>query len=232
MKGDEAGDSEPTGPEPGRIASAQIFCETCRRETSHRILRIVPGGERRGTVRGIARCKECRWTHPFESAPASTAVVNLVVSEHDRSTRSTVTFPRRRRLLVGSGLPSMDPSLRVRRIDLRDGRQATDARVEEIGTLWATRESPPAVKVSVVTGRLTSTTRLPYTSGTRFEVGAPVMIQNRTHWIGAVRARGHTWRRQCLRWLGGYLFLQIRSGWHAQVEVQDWRHHRLLRPAG
>lgn len=193
--------SEPgtTAPEPAdpagiHLASAQIYCESCRRETSHRVLRVLPGRPQTGAVRGIARCRECRWTHPFESVPEATVPVKLVVSEHDRSTRSSVTLPRHRRLLVGSGLPSMDPTLRVRRIDLRSGLQATDARTEEIATLWATREGPPSVKVSIVTGRLTRTTRLTYSAGTRFEVGTQVVIENRPLWIAAVRARGHTWR--------------------------------------
>jgi uncharacterized Zn finger protein len=176
------------------LASAQIYCESCRRETAHRVLRVLPGRPRGGAVRGIARCRECRLTHPFESVPEATVPVKVVLSEHDRSTRSTLPLPRHRRLLVGSGLPSMDPSVRVRRIDLHRGGQAPDARTEEIATLWATREPPPSVKVSIVIGRLTRTTRLPYSPGTRFEVGAPVVVENRPLWIAAVRARGHTWR--------------------------------------
>ena len=66
----EAADpTEPDAPGGSHIASAQIFCDSCRRETAHRILRVVPGGTGSGTVRGVARCKECRLTHPFESAP-------------------------------------------------------------------------------------------------------------------------------------------------------------------
>ena len=191
---DPTPEEAPTESASAHIASAQIFCESCRRETAHRVLRVTPGRARGGAVRGIARCKECRLTHPFESIPEPTVDVTVVVSEFDRSTRSVVKFPRHRRLLVGSGLPSMEPSLRVRRIDLRGGRQATEARTEDITTLWVTRESPPSVKVSIVTGRLTRTTRLFYAPGTRFEVGASVRVEDRPFWISAVRARGHTWR--------------------------------------
>jgi uncharacterized Zn finger protein len=181
-------------PSGSHIASAQIFCDSCQKETVHRILRVVPGGSGHGTVRGVARCKECRLTHPFESSPEATVPLNVVVSDHDRSTRSTLTLPRHRRLLVGSGLPSQDPTLRIRRIDLRSGRSAPDARTEEIATVWATRELGPSVKVSIVTGRITRATRLPYTPGTRYEVGGSVMVENRPLWVSAVRARGHTWR--------------------------------------
>ncbi len=186
--------SEPAAGAGSHIASAQIYCDGCRRETAHRVLRVLPARRQTGAVRGIARCRECRLTHPFESLPEATVQVNLVVSEHDRSTRSSVALPRRRRLLVGSGLPAMDPALRVRRIDLRSGVQVPDARTEEIATLWAMREPPPSVKVSIVIGRLTRTTRLRYAPGTRFEVGTQVLIENRPLWIAAVRARGHTWR--------------------------------------
>jgi uncharacterized Zn finger protein len=192
----DGGDEGPEPPDPAgtHIASAQIYCDGCRRETAHRVLRVLPARRQSGAVRGIARCRECRLTHPFESLPEATVPVNLVVSEHDLSTRSSVPLPRHRRLLVGSGLPSMDPSLRVRRIDLRNGARAPDARTEEIATIWATREAPPSVKVSIVIGRLTRATRLPYAPGTRFEVGTQVLVENRPLWITAVRARGHTWR--------------------------------------
>jgi uncharacterized Zn finger protein len=176
------------------LASAQIFCDSCRRETAHRILRAVPGRTSTGAVRGIARCKECRLTHPFESVPESMVDVHVVLSEHDRSTHSVVALPRHRRLLVGSGLPGMEADIRVRRIDGRDGKRTPDARTEEIRTLWATREPPPSVKVSIVIGRLTRTTRLPYAPGTRYEVGSQVLIDSRPLWVTAVRARGHTWR--------------------------------------
>jgi uncharacterized Zn finger protein len=186
--------TEPDAPGGSHIASAQIFCDSCRRETAHRILRVVPGGTGSGTVRGVARCKECRLTHPFESAPEATVDVRVVVSEHDRSTRSVVAFPRHRRLLVGSGLPAQDPTFKIRRIDLHSGHRASDARTEEIATLWVTRDPVPSVKVSIVIGRLTRTTRLPYAPGTRYEVGTSVVVENRPLWIAAVRARGHTWR--------------------------------------
>jgi uncharacterized Zn finger protein len=180
---------------PGhRIASAQIFCDGCGRETVHRVLRVLPSRPGSGAVRGIARCRECRLTHPFESVPPPRVTVRLVASEGERSNRTSVELPAHRRVLVGSGLPEMDPALRVRRIDLRDGRRATEARVEEIAVVWATREPPPSVKVSIVSGRLTRTTRLPYSPGARFEVGASVTVERRPLWIAAVRARGHTWR--------------------------------------
>lgn len=191
---EDAREGEPAGPSASHIASAQIFCESCHRETAHRVLRVTPERVQSGAVRGIARCKECRLTHAFESIPEPAVDVRVVISEHDRSNRSVLSFPRHRRLLVGSGLPSMEPSLRVRRIDLRGGRQATEARTEEIATLWVTREAPASVKVSIVIGRLTRTTRLLYSPGTRFEVGTQVVVENRPLWIAAVRARGHTWR--------------------------------------
>jgi len=190
----EAPSEASESPGASHIASAQIYCEGCRRETAHRILRVVPGGTGGGTVRGVARCKECRLTHPFESAPEATVDVRVVVSEYDRSSRSVMQFPRHRRVLVGSGLPLQDPTLRIRRIDLHSGQRASDARTEDIATLWVTRESVPSVKVSIVIGRLTRTTRLPYAAGTRYEVGTSVVVENRPLWIAAVRARGHTWR--------------------------------------
>jgi uncharacterized Zn finger protein len=178
-----------------RLASAQVYCESCRRETPHRILRVAATSSDGRVIRGVARCRECRLTHGFESVEEARAEVPLVLSTAGRSTRTVVTLPEHRRLLVGSGLPSAGPDVRLRRIDLKDGTQASEARAGDVATLWATRDPPPWVRVSVVKGRITRTTRLPYTPGTRFEVGASLLLDRSSYWVAAVRARRRTWRR-------------------------------------
>jgi uncharacterized Zn finger protein len=188
--------TEPPEPVPRpAIAAADLYCESCDRETPHRVLRVLPGRATKGVVRGIARCRVCQWTHPFESRGEATDEVALVLSDGGRSAASRIRLPAHRRVLVGSGLAGQDPRVRVRRIDRTDGTSVPEARAEEIATVWATREPDPFVKVSIVQGRRTVTDRLPVPRPTEFEVGARVLLDRRPLWIAALRARGHTWRR-------------------------------------
>jgi uncharacterized Zn finger protein len=186
-------------PGPGRsapaISTALLLCENCGRETMHRVLRLQPTASTgRRAVRGVARCRECRWTHPFESVPEVTVDVPIVISTREVSSRRTVPLPAHRRLQVGSGVPGFDPGLRIRRIDRRDGRQVPEARVDGVSTLWVTPVPGSSVPLSIVEGRRTRTTQLDTSPDTMFEVGDRFTFEGLPLWVSAVRARGHTWR--------------------------------------
>ncbi len=179
-----------------RLQSASLRCENCGRTTPHRILRWDPRSSgRRGSLSGIARCQECRWTHPFtETAPAEVDVA-LVVSEGPRSIRKKTRLPAHRRLQVGSGVPGESGSLRIRRIDTRAEESVGSATTEETATVWATREGETAVPVSIVERARTHAVRWVVPSGTEVAVGDEVVVDRSTVVVVALRARGHTWRK-------------------------------------
>lgn len=172
-----------------------LYCDNCGADTRHRILRL-DRTTRAGTgrVRGVARCGECRWTHPFESAPPARVKVVQVLSTGRTSERSEVDLSPRTSLHVGSPVPNSDTPARVRRLDTRDGRQVASAVAAEVATLWAVPDLGAIVRVSIVEGQRTRTTKLTVPPDTRYTVGEPVTIEATRLVVTAIRARGRTWR--------------------------------------
>jgi len=194
--------ADPSAPSEGparaatRLLAAELFCETCGRETVHRILRIDRSSRPGATaIRGTARCRECRWTHPFESVVPREVEVMRMVSEGDRTDRERIFLPVHHRVQVGSSLPGAAAPLLVRRIDTRDGRQVGSAAPEQIATVWTTRDVGAVVRVSVIEGRFTRTARLVVPPETPYAVGERVSVDGTRLEVIALRARGRTWRR-------------------------------------
>jgi uncharacterized Zn finger protein len=178
------------------LASATLFCESCGRETPHRILRVdrtprVPGA----VLSGVARCRECRRTHPFESAAPVTVERVLIVSSGAESERLTFRIPRFAHLAVERDLPGFDPPVRVRKLELPNGETRRSALAFEVATVWGVRDTGAVVRVSLVEGARTrpAVVRLPH--GTELEVGAGLDVEGMRTEIVALRAAGHTWRR-------------------------------------
>ena len=180
-----------------RLLSATLYCDNCGHATPHRILRLdrrAPSSAPR--VRGVARCRECRFTHPFDHAPEERVEVALIVSEGPTSERRRHALPRLRKVQVGSGVPETDGLLIVHRIDDRSGRSRSSALAGEIGTVWASRDVGAVVSVSVVEGRTTVPVRLTLPHGTLLRIGDPLRLDAATVEIVGLRARGRTWRRR------------------------------------
>ena len=195
--------AEPIGSpidEPGtraeaHLKSALLFCEQCGADTPHRIFRVRRGGPGgRGALEGVARCRQCRTTHPFESRPSVRTQVSLIVSDGPTSGRTILSLPPETRLEVGAPLPEHVEPLIVRRIDPRSGSVRSGAPAREVATVWATRDVGAIVKVSIIEGRLTRPGRIVVPPETVLEVGGFFTIDREQFSISALRARGKTWR--------------------------------------
>jgi uncharacterized Zn finger protein len=176
------------------VHSAIIYCESCRRETEHRILKVAGGARAHGELRGLARCRECRLTHPFEDRPRQTVEVGEVVSEGRTSTPGRRRLPEDSRVYVGAGIPGSEPPVAVLRIDRKDGRRVQEAAATEIATLWVRVDRGAVVPVSIIEGRRTRAERLVVPPETVYEVGGPLRVEERSLTIVGLRARGETWR--------------------------------------
>ena len=183
-------------PEISRLHSATLACENCGRETPHRILRLERGGaSARTRLRGVARCRSCGWTHPFDVVLPRTVRLVEILSEGLVSTRTEVEVPFGRRLQVGSDVPGSGTRARIVRIDLRAGGPASAAVSQDVATLWAVPDRGAVVPVSVVEGRRTWSTRLLLPPEARLAVGAVLHVEGSSVEIVALRARRANWRR-------------------------------------
>ncbi len=180
-----------------RLLSASLYCENCGATTVHRILRVDRGGA--GTarrIRGVARCRVCRFTHPFESRSEDRVELTLIVSAGPNSERRRHLLPRTRKIQVGTGVPGSDEPLLVSRIDGRDGRSVSHAFAGDVATVWATRDVGAVVRASIVDGRRTVPVRGVVPHGTILRVGEPLPWSEDPVEITGLRARRQTWRRR------------------------------------
>lgn len=178
------------------LGTAVLFCESCRRETPHRILRFhrsdrpVPR-----SVRGIARCRECRWTHAFVSTQVPRAVVEVIVSRGPASERRPLELDASEPVRVGESVAGVEPKLLVRRIDRRDGTSPRSAVARDVSTIWAVEERPRLVRVAVLEGARSTTERVEARAGARWAVGDALRLPSGPVTVVALRARNRTWRR-------------------------------------
>lgn len=188
---------EPPAPTHGhRLGSATLYCERCGTVTEHRIFHVRGGRVApTGGFAGVARCRECRWTHPFEAVPESRSALEVIVSEGGRSTRRSFSLQAPRPIEVGAALPEYPERVVVRRIDTIAGRSVPRASAQEVATVWATRDVGAVVKVSQIVGARTVPGRLVVPPETVFEVGTEFRLDGERLQVVGLRARGRTWRR-------------------------------------
>ena len=102
----------PAAPEGSRPAApgvhaATILCEVCGKETPHRIVHLDPAQRR--VVSGLARCRECRTTHPFRIGAPALHDLFEIVSDGPASTRILRKIPALETLTLGERFPGRDP---------------------------------------------------------------------------------------------------------------------------
>ncbi len=181
---------------PNRIAAATLQCESCGKETPHRVIRWVRSGH--GTTSftsGVARCRLCRFTHRFDVARAKEVEIDEIVSDGPVSTRRSVRLPASAELRIGAEVPGSDPPCLIRRIDLRAGGSPERAVVNSVGAIWVAPLLPPSVPVSILEGPRTRPSRWSPRAEEAVGVGDEVEVDGVVSEIIYVRARGRTWRR-------------------------------------
>lgn len=185
------GDSRPPHPPAPAIHTAEIYCEQCGRETTHRILRLAPtSGGAPTTLQGVARCRTCHLVHPFRSEAGRTVEVAVVVSEGATSSRHLLRLPSDRRLQVGSAVPGRDHW--IRKIEDRARRSVPEAPARDVATLWVTPGGAARVPLAIVEGRRTRSGFLDLPPEATLVVGETVTFEGRTYAIRALRSLGRT----------------------------------------
>ncbi len=178
------------------IGSASLPCENCGRTTAHRILRLDRGSGRPGAaVRGVARCRECRFTHPFSIPAPADIELDLIVSSGATTRRRRIRLPRATLLQVGGGIPGIEAPLTIHRLDAPGEPEAAQTPASAVRTIWAVEDLGAIVPVSLVDGARTRPARVQLPPGTLLEVGADLVVDGTRVEIVALRAEGRTWRR-------------------------------------
>lgn len=193
--GDSAGGSPGSLTPGGGVHAARLRCDNCGRVTVHRIVHWDARGRASRTHRsGLARCRECGGTHPFEVRTGAPKEFDLIESRGPVSTRRRIGLSANERIAIGRAIPGVMPALTVRRIVRTNGDSAPESRVAEIATVWAVPAEELGVRVSIVEGARTRTTRWVVPPGGVIAIGDRAAVEGVAFEVVAIRARGRTWR--------------------------------------
>jgi uncharacterized Zn finger protein len=190
---DDSSPAVPARPNPPALRGGLILCENCGKETLHRIVKVADPRSRR--IEGVARCNDCRWTHPFSIPRPELRTIRQIISHGARSEATSLRLPSTERLEVGHRVPGSTPAMRVLRIDTRTGHRVSSEIVDQTSAIWVTPDEGAAVPVSIVEGRRTRPARIVVPPQTVLTVGAEIRVEGDRLFIAALRARGRTWRR-------------------------------------
>lgn len=183
----------PGGPPAGRVQAATLLCEVCGLATPHRILRSTVS--RDGSIQGIARCRQCRSTHPFNAPAARTSDLQVIVSDGRTSTPQRRTLPVDTVLTRGELYPGAPSPWRVQRLDGTNGRSPRQASAGRVATVWVVLDRGAEIPVSLVEGRRTRPLLLQAPPTQVLGIGDPVIVDGLSVTIVAMRAGGRTWRQ-------------------------------------
>ncbi len=192
---DSAGGSRGPPTAGGTVYAARLRCDNCGRVTIHRIVHWDARGRASGTHRsGLARCRECSGTHPFEVRTVAPKEFDLIESRGPLSTRRRIGLSADERIAIGQEIPGVQPSLTVRRIVRTSGDSVPESRVAEIATVWAVPAEELGVRVSIVEGGRTRSARWIVPPGEVIAIGDRAAVEGVAFEVVALRAQGRTWR--------------------------------------
>ena len=170
-------------PVPGALYSD---CETCGDITLHEVVHGKVSGKR---LELTVRCRACGTSSHQVREEADTTRVPVVVSEGERSRRSTVEIDTDEVLLVGDELLVDGIPVQIRGIEVGTDKRVEKAPVKEIRTLWTVRFDKVAIKFSINMGHRTKAAQSVAAPDEEFTVGEMVRVGG----VTAVIHRIKTW---------------------------------------
>ena len=167
-------------------------CETCGDITLHEVVHGKVAGKK---VHLQVRCRDCGNRSQHVREEVSTSNVPVVVSEGERSHRTSVEMETDDVILVGDELLVDGVPVQVRGIEVGTDRRVDSAPVKDIQTLWTVRYDRVKVKFSINMGHRTKAGNQIASPDEEFTVGELVQVSG----VTAVIHRIKTWDRTLQR---------------------------------
>jgi uncharacterized Zn finger protein len=146
-----------------------LECYSCSpdKKVLHEVLRV---GKKL-----VVRCTQCHVTRQAEpSVRASAVKLKVVVSDYDKSYVRWFEVAAAERLHLHDEMIVENGSIdvvRISAIELRDGRREPEAAAETIRVVWAQKIDKVVVKITVHTGNVTRSYKMPFDGEQEFIVG-------------------------------------------------------------
>lgn len=172
-------------PVPGAL---YLECGTCGDITLHEVVH----GKVSGTKLHLqVRCRDCGTKSQHVRDEVSVTNVPVVVSEGDKSHRTTVEIETDDVILVGDELLVDGIPVQVRGIEVGTDKRVDSSPVRDIKTLWTVRFDKVVVKFSINMGHRTKAGSQVASPDEEFTVGEMVEVKG----VTAVIHRIKTWDR-------------------------------------
>jgi uncharacterized Zn finger protein len=172
-------------PVPGAIYQE---CESCGDITLHEVVHGKVSGKRLDLT---VRCQDCGTTSHQTREETKITTLKVVISEGDRSRRTTLDIESDEVLLLGDELMVDGVPVQVRGIEVGTDLRVDKSPVTKIVTLWTVRFDKIKVKFSINMGHRTKAAEEVAAPDEEYTVGEMVTVKG----ITAVIHRIKTWDR-------------------------------------
>jgi len=148
-----------------------IYCDTCKDETEHELIR---------DVKNLYRCLKCGTVTQY--IPEREVKVKAIISTGAVSRVGSVVLKESDTVEVGDEIVVETPDGfrvgEVTTIELRNGTRTKFAEVKEIATIWLRDVSEVTVKFSLHKGPITTPYKMVTSGDTEFRIGERISIDN------------------------------------------------------
>ncbi len=153
--------------EPGAIFA---FCDTCKEETAHRVLRGRSKGEMGSGFEGTVQCMVCKDVRKVQVPEERPVKVRSIISDGKESKEVRIELFPKERITIGEEMLWEDHNLLVTSIETK-GKRPMSSEAKELDCLWLKVYDTLKVKVSIVKGAVTKAETVDATPEEEFFVG-------------------------------------------------------------
>ena len=166
-----------------------IYCEICREESSHEILKSKTSTRRGFSFQGVVQCLECNTTGHAEIKEEPPLSLKLRLSDDNKTINNTLDVDRGVLIRVGQIRPHPDGLILITSLELT-GKRPTEAFSQEMPIVWAKKATHAKVRFAIHEGESTISLKQEFKAEEEFYVDMPLRLQGRRTRVKAINLFG------------------------------------------
>ena len=155
-----------------------IYCEMCKEESSHEILKSKTSTRRGFSFQGVVQCLECNTTGHAEIKEEPPLSLKLRLSDDNKTINNTLDVDRGVLIRVGQIRPHPDGLILITSLELT-GKRPTEAFSQEMPIVWAKKATHAKVRFAIHEGESTISLKQEFKAEEEFYVDMPLRLQGR-----------------------------------------------------
>ena len=166
-----------------------IYCEMCKEESSHEILKSKTSTRRGFSFQGVVQCLECNTTGHAEIKEEPPLSLKLRLSDDNKTINNTLDVDRGVLIRVGQIRPHPDGLILITSLELT-GKRPTEAFSQEMPIVWAKKATHAKVRFAIHEGESTISLKQEFKAEEEFYVDMPLRLQGRRTRVKAINLFG------------------------------------------